>query len=253
MILLNFLIFVQFACSFTILPFKNEIKPNLKYLAYQSGTRYIETVDSLSQINPKRLFKYGVIKLGNNSAVFSEELAYSTMSANYIPVYEKHQDYSKLKHKKHKYYEVSYDDARAVIEISKWKPIGKCVINHSNETAVYSQGWQIDISSSLNFRIDFAALITTFRPNAKSELALTKSIGGGLSCDVEPGNSLQFALITESYKITGVKQREIKITMFGLKAEPWEEVPPFTRINRKNIQVACFTDNQLETCEEDDF
>ncbi|RLV93390.1 hypothetical protein JA1_002546 [Spathaspora sp. JA1] len=249
---LTFLILLQLTHAFNILPFNQETKPNLKYIAYQTGSTHIETVDSLSKINPKRLYKYGVVKINNSSVVFNEELAYNTMSTSYKPIYDKQRDYATiLKHDKNKYYEVSYADAKLTREINDWKPIGKCVINQSTERATYSQGWQIDVASSLNFKIDFGLLITNLRPNSRSELVLTKSIGGGLSCDVEPGNPLQFALITESCGITGVKQREIKITTFGLKPGDWQEVPPFSRVNKRNVQVACFTDNRFTTCQDD--
>ncbi|KAG7663112.1 uncharacterized protein J8A68_003384 [[Candida] subhashii] len=154
----------------------------------------------------------------------------------------------RLKLYKLNFLEVSFENASFKSMMHASTPLGKCINNYSKQPATYLQGWAIEAGAAANLKIDFATFIIDLHPTTKVEFGVSVGLSGSFSCDVPPGHPLQFALTSERYEISGVRQRRMRITRFGLQEEEWEEVPTFTKVNTRNIQIACITDPRLVKC-----
>ena len=155
--------------------------------------------------------------------------------------------------KNSKFIEISYLDSIIKNQKIEWIKFSKCIPNHSNNRATYRQSWTISTGSGLNFQLDFSSFLGGFGPSFKIEKNLDFGIGGVIVCEINPDNILQFAILIESFDIENIRYREVKFLKFGLKKKyeknkGWLTFPKYKLINKNNVQLACFTDPDVQNC-----
>ena len=131
-----------------------------------------------------------------------------------------------------------------------WTPLGDCATNYAGDKATYRQTWSLELDLGLDFRVSYGGYFINFGPSYKTEFILGKGIGGSYSCDVDPGNTLQFAILFSTYTVEGVRYRQLKRRKFGrgIRFGRWIPIGKYEQIGRSDIHVACFTQPQYLQC-----
>ncbi|KAI5969248.1 hypothetical protein CANMA_001695 [Candida margitis] len=134
--------------------------------------------------------------------------------------------------------------------IVHWTPLSNCVTNFAGDKATYRQTWSVELDFGLDFRVSYGGYFINFGPSFKSEFILGKGIGGSYSCDVDPGNTLQFAILFTTYTVEGVRYRQLKRKRIGkgIRFGHWIPIKKYEQIGRSDIHVACFTQPQYLRC-----
>lgn len=244
-----------------ILPYIKRFKPNPMLVTYIHNINRIKAFQDISKLTSKNLLRYGVVRISSsNSVIFNEELVEELMSpirttptTTTTPIVTK--PTSKPRRTPFRtasappFVEISYQNATFTRQPHVHTTLGKCIRNHSTQPATYIQGWSIEVGGAANFKVDFSTFLINLHPSLLLEFGPSVGISGTISCDVPPAGSLQFALTTEQLLISGVKQRRIKLTRFGIKPGPWETLPPFTTVNKRNVNIACITNPEFVSCD----
>lgn len=134
--------------------------------------------------------------------------------------------------------------------IVHWTPLGDCVTNYAGGKATYRQTWSIELDLGVDFRVSYGGYFINFGPSYKSEFILGKGIGGSYSCDVDSGNTLQFAILFSAYTVEGVKYRHLQRKKIGkgVRFGRWIPIAKYEQIGKSDVHVACFTQPQYLRC-----
>ncbi|KAI5951221.1 hypothetical protein KGF54_004295 [Candida jiufengensis] len=135
-------------------------------------------------------------------------------------------------------------------EVYKWYPLGDCVTNNAGDKASYRQGWSIEVDFGIDYRLNYGGYFLNFGPGIKSEFIWAKGVGGDFSCDLNPGNTLQFAILFTKYEVDGIRYRSVGWGKWRKKVKfgDWKRFDKFETVGKNDIQIACFTDPRFLRC-----
>lgn len=214
----------------------------------------IYEVTTLEELSPSILRKYGVAKIkSTDSVIFSQQLAKLIMDPYaYLSEAEQKEKYP------NDFIEVSFEEMDISITNLGWANIGSCQSNaYGLGDAALAQGWALRVGDSVTFTLGFPETLG-FTPSVSSSYSLSYSIGGTASCTAGKGKTVQFQIKTESYQISGVKQRRVPIrdkrTWLGIlgsefdEPESWKQIEDYERLNPNYYELACVTDEKLLRC-----
>ncbi|RCK63027.1 hypothetical protein Cantr_09841 [Candida viswanathii] len=226
--------------AFKVLPYTKQPYLNTNLLmSYKSTMQTVSTyqdIDLQETHNKSRIFHVE----STHSFIFNEQL----LSAIYP---------FQPRPRRPQYIEVSYAHATSRNRHRAWVKFGRCIPNHSHSRATYRQGWSVDVGSGVTFRLDFSSFLGGVGPAFKRENNMDFGVGGVIACEVEPGNTVQFAILVDSFDVENVRFREVKFLKKGLKkvyekGKGWMTFPRYRLVNKNNIQLACFTDPNVLNC-----
>ncbi|KAI5963712.1 uncharacterized protein KGF55_002592 [Candida pseudojiufengensis] len=175
-----------------------------------------------------------------NSIIFNQNILKPNTQPQFIEL-----SYSELNSKE-------IEEDTTINLVSQWYPIGDCVTNYAGDKATYRQTWSVEFDFGVDYRLNYGGYFINFGPGYKSNFIWAKGFGGSFGCDLDPGNTLQFAILFTKYEVDGVKYREIKRGSFWnknrIKFGEWKRFNRFETIDKNDIQIACFTDPRNLRC-----
>ncbi|CAK9436089.1 uncharacterized protein LODBEIA_P06470 [Lodderomyces beijingensis] len=133
-----------------------------------------------------------------------------------------------------------------------WQPISDCVTNYAGDKASYRQTWFLELDIGYDARLSYSGYFINFAPSFKHEFIVGNGLGGSYTCDVNPGNTLQFAVMYNVYLVDNVVFRRV----FGgggggrqrLRFGNWSPFAMFEQLRQGEVQLACFTDERFLRC-----
>lgn len=243
-----------------VLPFTSPLEsPNILYQVFKDIGTTVPVFQTLNEVSPQTLVKYGVIKIASTkSVIMNLLLMQEAFDPNYDPKNLESLNSRTMKSKDAStFYEISYEDCDQKHEVSDWVPISSCIENtRTSMSSSYSQGWSLSQGSGLMSAIEFSQIFG-IEPSISLDVTYGTSISGSLSCSVDAGNTLQFQLKYEKLTTSKVKQRDIRIvskipflkhSFSKLEIGDWEECDDYTEITTSSVSVACVTDPELLRC-----
>lgn len=202
------------------------------------------TISSYRQVQPLLLQPLSIIHLPfSQSVIFNENILDTSKKPQFI----------ELSYEESSVSEILVDTpSPGTVDpsIVNWTPLGSCVTNYAGDKATYRQTWSVELDLGLDFRVSYGGYFINFGPSYKTEFIFGKGIGGSYSCDVDPGNTLQFAILFSTYTVEGVRYRYLKRKKIGrgVRFGRWIPIAKYEQIGRSDIHVACFTQPQYLRC-----
>lgn len=236
--------------------------PNEVYRAYHDIQGDIFLVDTIEDLRPVHLTRYGAIRItGTESIITNSEVAAKALLQKYHPPRFNFTVAPERKHVlKHdtKFYEVSFAEAKVEKTMSEWLPLSPCHHNEALTKSTYNHGWTVDTINGLNVAVLFSHIFYV-SPMLKYDISLSQGVSGSVSCDVELNSTLQAQLRTELVTVSGVRMREVTVRrnfkftdgkFARLEFEEFELVDEYEMINKRSVVTACVTKKEMLICDQ---
>ncbi|RLV86041.1 hypothetical protein JA9_001861 [Meyerozyma sp. JA9] len=243
---MNFSILLLLACvnSLSILPYAETIDHGSLYNILSDISDKIHVVQSMSELTPRKLRQYSILKVNETNSVILNELLAQKLDNPGTSVI--------LSPENPRFVEISYNDSYVTQEDGLWAPLGPCHSNARSETKTeISRSWTVSGGGSVSASLSISQIFGV-SPSYQIASNWGSSISGTVSCVVGPRESLQFMLHVNSLLIRGVKRRIINLpSRFRLSRSlsfgEWEEVATITKLKKK-VRAACVTDPNYLQC-----
>ncbi|KAK6461009.1 hypothetical protein DFJ63DRAFT_214373 [Scheffersomyces coipomensis] len=231
-------------------------RPSALVRAYNDN-KNIKTVKSYDQVSTADLYKYGIIRIEDDkSLIVSESLANQlTKSDKTKGHYDPERDYyssSEKMKKSDKFVQISFENIKTKTSDNVWSSLGGCRHNRSNQKSSYKQGYSVDANAGTSGSLKWT-LPLGLTPILGLEVTAGGTLSGSIGCDVGPKETLLAQIRTTSIKVSGLKQRTLKLGYFShyfpltptyLRQYPYKPIKPFHVNQRNKVQLKCMVNKK---------
>lgn len=210
----------------------------------------IHMTNNLEDLNVKDIYEKELILINStNSILINNDLLnkFNDNSTEFSNV-------AKIGTSSKVYYEVNYNDMDfSSKEKTEYSP---CIINDTNHTASHQQSFGIGFASgTINAGVKFTSIF--FDKFSNLGFDLSKSHEHLISCDVNPGDTLQIQIETKIFKFMNIKQRKFEIKKknklfkkyYKISFDKFNTIDPFYYRPQRSIYATCITDPDFLHCE----
>lgn len=213
----------------------------------------VHEIANISMLTTKLLFEYPMIRVANDKSVITSQYLLDLVGNPNADTLYALDSRNKVKDPRmNMFVQTNVGDCKTQIVESEWKPIDGCIDNSLADTVTtITRTGTVKLSDSLGPRIHF--LLLGSRATLSFTGTYSHSVAEKISCDIQPGQTLQLHHKITTMRVENLRQRDLKVELSWMmrrtiKFAEWKDVDPENTAFQLSELLTCVTDPMLLKC-----
>lgn len=213
----------------------------------------VHEIANISMLSTKVLFEYPMIRVANDKSVITSQYLLDMVgTSNSGAMYDLDSKNAVKDPRKNMFVQTNIGDIKTKIVESEWTPMDGCIDNSlAGTVTTITRTSTVKLSDSFGPRFHFLLL------GSSATLSFTgtysHSVAEKVSCDIQPGQTLQLHHRITTMRVENLRQRDLKVELNWMMRSTinfaeWKDVDPDNISFELSELLACVTDPKLLTC-----